>query len=117
MKKGFTLIELLTIIVIIAIIGLIAVTAVNRTIRNNRINLYCAQIENIVKAAEIWVNRNALNDLPPNISMQDLQAAGLLENEILDPRTNEEFANIMIFIIDNGHGIFSFMASGVEEEC
>lgn len=96
-KKGFTLVELLAVIVILALLAVVANSSVTNVVKNSKSDLYNTQIELIKSAAETWGLDN-IDKLPNEgtcsyITLKDLKAYGLFEEEIINPKTNKEFSN------------------------
>ena len=92
-KNGFTLIELLAVILILSLLTFLAVTSVTKVVRNSKEKLYDTQILSIKKAAESWGASN-LSLLPEDgecifITLRDLKDSGLLDENLIDPITNE----------------------------
>ncbi len=111
MKRcGFTLIELLTVIVILGVIALIAVPVVNGTIKNMRERSYQQQLENIKAAAKMWANEN-IYDLPTEenpiktLTLEFLIQNGYVEKEIVNPKTGEEFQNLVVTVTYKDGGL------------
>ena len=111
MKKGFTLIELLAVIVILGLLSLIAVPTVTNSIKKYRTNLYEVQISNIKDAARVWGSDN-IASLPSNVGgtlvlkLGDLKSAGLIDDDIKDPRTK------VLFDDDNTYVTITKTSSG-----
>lgn len=99
-KRGFTLVELLAIIVILSLLTLIGSTTVTKLVKNSKEKLYDAQIELIKVAAESWGSNN-LDKLPVEtgeckyITLKNLKTYGVLEDDIINPKTNKEFSDDM----------------------
>ena len=99
-KRGFTLVELLAIIVILSLLTLIGSTTVTKLVKNSKEKLYDAQIELIKVAAESWGSNN-LDKLPVEtgeckyITLKNLKTYGILEESIINPKTNKEFSDDM----------------------
>ncbi len=111
MKRcGFTLIELLTVIVILGVIALIAVPVVNGTIKTMRERSYQQQLENIKAAAKMWANEN-IYDLPTEenpiktLTLEFLIQNGYVEKEIVNPKTGEEFQNLVVTVTYKDGGL------------
>lgn len=106
-KKGFTLIELLGAIVILSLLALIAVPAVTKTVKDNKQKLYDTQLENIRSSAKAWGADN-IDKLPDDgaciyFDLGTLKEAGLVENDIKDPR-NSKLLEDSMFIKITGNG-------------
>lgn len=98
-KKGFTLTELLATIIIISLLVLLASNAISVVVRNSKNELYDTQMELIISTAKVWGTNNI--DMIPNsnqcayLTLGDLKGFGLLEESIINPKTNEEFSDEM----------------------
>jgi len=106
-KKGFTLVELLGAIVILALLSLIAIPAVTNVVKSNKQKLYDAQLEGIRSSAKAWSSDN-INLLPENgcivVYLDQLKAAGFVENDIKNPKNGELLENnIYVEITANGN--------------
>lgn len=96
-KKGFTLLELLAIVVILALLAIISGTVFTKAVKESKEELYNKQLESIKLAAEAWGTENLLK-LPDDgeckyITLKNLKEYGLLDKDIKNPKTNEEFSN------------------------
>lgn len=93
-KKGFTLVELVSVIVIISLIALVITSAINKTIQNNKEDLYQSQLENILTSAQLWSSNNP-DKLPEEegeiyrLTVRDLIEAGLIEQNAKNVKNSE----------------------------
>lgn len=99
MKKGFTLMELLAVIVIIALISLLSIIGVSNIVYKSKDDLYNNQLVLIEKAARNWGAEN-IDKLPNEdeclyLTLSSLKIYGLLDDNILDPRTNDKIPDTM----------------------
>ena len=99
MKKGFTLMELLAVIVIIALISLLSIIGVSNIVSKSKEDLYNNQLVLIEKAARNWGAEN-IDKLPNDdeclyLTLGSLKIYGLLDDNILDPRTNDKIPDTM----------------------
>ena len=110
-KSGFTLAELIGIIVILAVIALITITSVTNIMKENTEKLYQIQINNIITSAKTWASSHVF-ELPENddeyieLTLLQLKEAGLVEENITNPKTEQLFSNdlkIRITKIDNNY--------------
>ncbi len=95
-KKGFTLIELIVTIILLGIVGMIVIynmTSVSRTSKETEYERFIAAVKS---AASVYadLNPDAFNDLYVNraflyITAGDLISAGLLDDELTNPYTEE----------------------------
>lgn len=122
MNKGFTLIELMAVVFILGIISCIAVIAVDKTIKDNKENLYKAQISNIEDAARAWGNAH-INLLPEekgeaiSIPLIVLKQDGLLIKDFKNPKNEDLFFDNMYIDIsyESGNYIYNVIEdSGTE---
>lgn len=113
MKKGFTLVELIAVIFILGVIMTIAVVAVDKTIKDNKEQLYEIQISNIEDAARTWGNAH-ITLLPDenggaiSIPLLLLKQDGLLDNDFKNPKTEELFPNNMYIDISYENGVYNY---------
>lgn len=96
-KNGFTLVELIAVIVILGLLALIANSSVVNVVKNSKSDLYNTQLKLIESAAESWGNDN-LDKLPNDgeckyLTLANLKNYGLMEEEIINPKTNKEFSD------------------------
>ena len=96
-KNGFTLVELIAVIVILGLLALIANSSVINVVKNSKSDLYNTQLKLIESAAESWGNDN-LDKLPNDgeckyLTLANLKNYGLMEEKILNPKTNKEFSD------------------------
>lgn len=96
MKKGFTLTELLAVITLLGLLSLIVVPVVDKLIKDSEDDLYQTQIKNIETGAKNWASENIFS-LPENSgeyvdkTICDLEAAGFLELDMKNPKTDKIF--------------------------
>lgn len=95
MKKGFTLVELLGVIALLGILAVLVVPAVNKTIKNSRETLYQTQIDTIKEAAKTYSYKFPKSIPDGNeifyVTVGQLVEAGLLEDQIENPKNKEMF--------------------------
>ena len=95
MKKGFTLIELLAVLVLVGVLALIGSVSVTKLINSSKTKSYQKQINNIEKAAKIYVTKNGHflqenDDFETYITIEEIQKAGYLpKDDITDPRNGK----------------------------
>lgn len=95
MKKGFTLIELLAVIVLIGVLAIIGSISVTKLINSSKTKSYQKQVNNIEKAAKLYVTKNGYflqetDGFETYITLEEIQKAGYLpKNEIIDPRNDK----------------------------
>ena len=105
-SSGFTLVELLAVIIVLSLLSLLASTAITKLVTDSKNDLYETQILSIEAAAKEWGSDN-LNRLPDAgncayITLHDLKVDGLINPNVLDPRTNEAISDdLKIKIISN----------------
>ena len=105
MKKGFTLIELLAVIVILAIIALIATPIVLDIITDSKASAKERSIENIEKAAKLYVvsEYETKNESAPSvITIGELKSKGYIQN------TDEDDNNKVFVYMNDTDYIFYY---------
>lgn len=107
--KGFTLIEILGVLIILGLISLITVPVVTNILKENKERLYDIQIKNIENASRNFVAENILSlDLGEGekigIKLGKLKQLGYLEENLIDPNTEEDFNDETSIIIENISG-------------
>ena len=98
-KKGFTLIEILIVISLLAIITTSSFIAFRSINENSKNNDYTKLVEEFKTTAEVYVDKN--EELRKNIynkeinyydvTLNMLLKDGLIENDIVNPKTNKKF--------------------------
>ena len=100
-NKGFTLIEILGVLAVLALLSTIIIMSVNKSLKDSKETLYQVQIEEIKNAASMWRTDN-IEQIPNvgyhSITLRDLQNAGYINNEIINPKTDKELNNFTIKI-------------------
>lgn len=96
-NKAFTLVELLAVIVILSLLALITSTAITNIVSDSKKELSDTQMALIKTAAKTWGSDN-VPSLPQvgscsYLTLQDLKDYGLLDENINDPKANEEISN------------------------
>ncbi len=96
-NKGFTLIELLGVIFVLGILALVSTVSITSIVKNSKEDLYETQMSSIKMAAETWGSEN-IDKLPLDseckiLTVLDLKNYGLLDEELLDPNTNEKISD------------------------
>lgn len=104
-NKGFTLIEVLGVIVILSMLVVIGVRSITNIVKKSKIELSELQIESIKASAKALANDNILY-LPSSnkckyITLDDLYEYGYFEDEVIDPKNNEEYNNIYVSVCAN----------------
>ena len=110
MNKGFTLVELLAVIVILSLLAALASTSVTKIVKDSKSDLYDSELVSIKSAAEAWGASNP-NKLPDTgyckyITLKELKESGLLDESIINPKTNKEFDNDMVVKITNKKTVY-----------
>ena len=119
MKKGFTLVEVLSVLVIISIFTTITIISVNYSINRSRERAYSENIEKIKASFHGWALEN-LENLPKGdeIFFYDfdlLFSEGIIEGEIIDPRTNEPMSGCIMFSYNENTS--QYVIKYDEDEC
>lgn len=115
-KKGFTLVEIISTLVIIGLIGLVIGINLNKSFKTNEIVEYNKFLNMVESAADIYVTsaseiKNALNDSKGYyiISIYDLQYAGLLDPELINPKTGKKIEpGTKVKISNDANGLLAF---------
>ena len=104
-KKGFTLVELLGVIILIAIIISIVFPGVAGVLRKSKKTIKDIQINKILDSAYDYTLKNT-NQLPEKdevmyITLNELKKESLVDNNIKDSTTNENFPDDLVISIAN----------------
>lgn len=97
-KNGFTLVELLAVVVVLGLISLLTVPVVDRILRDNREKADDVNVDTILNAAYDYVQQNpskipeSNNDATTEFTLEDVINAGLLKEDITNPKTNTSYA-------------------------
>lgn len=97
-KRGFTLVELLAVIVVLGLISLLTIPVVDRIIKDNREKADDVNVDTILNAAYDYVQQNpskipeSNNDATTEFTLEDVIKAGLLKEDITNPKTNAFYA-------------------------
>lgn len=116
-KNGFTLVEMMTVIIIMVTLGIIAVFSITGIVKNSTDKLYQLQINSILDASRTYAvkNNNILSD-NNEITICDLKRSSLLESDLKNPKTEEQFDNSLIIkIVRNSDGEFDFSFDGTSK--
>lgn len=118
-KKGFTLIEIMAVIIILSIIALIVVPLVTGSIKSSKDKLYDTQIENIKSAAKSYMINLDLDDTQNKmlVTIEELKKLGLVDKDIKDPRTGEEFNKCLTVEVTKNGNIYDYNIIDDIEDC
>ena len=101
-KNGFTFIEILGVITVLALISTIILISVSKSLKESKEKLYQVEIENIKSAASMWKTDN-IELIPDNgyylITLKDLQDNGYIKEDLINPKTNENFDKTLLIEI------------------
>ena len=109
-NKGFTLAELVGVLVILAALILMAIPTVTKNIKEATENAYNEQLESIKLSLQLWLNDNPKpnNGESITITLSQLKYAGLVEMDMINPKTEKLFPNDMELVITNNKGIIEY---------
>ena len=101
-SKGFTLIEMLGVIIILSLLVVIGAKSISTIVKKSKAELSELQIESIKESAKALANDNPLY-LPSigkckYITLDDLYEYGYLTDEVINPKTNEEYTDIYVSV-------------------
>lgn len=104
-KKGFTLVELLGVIVIISVIIGLVFPSVTNTIRKTKETIRDIQINRILDATYDFTLKN-ISSIPNEgtvkyITLNQLKKENLIDNDIKNSISNEEYPNDLVISIKN----------------
>lgn len=125
-RNGFTLVELLAVIALVAIFLLVTIPTVDSVIKKQKNRLYNIQLKNVTEALKTWGNMN-ISLLPEEdnasitVTLNDLKEAGLVEDDLANPKTDKCYLNSKAFTITkNGEGyiyIVDELIDGTSADC
>lgn len=112
MKRGFTLAELMGVLVVLALIGMIAIPSVTNTIKENKKNICKISFSNIIEETKGWASDN-MEKLPSqnestDVFFSDLLKYGYSEDNLVDPKTKEEFGSEWKVVITKTNNRFEY---------
>lgn len=104
-NRGFTLVELLAVLVILAVIFVMVFPIVTNILDQSQETMEDAQISKILNSTYDYTLKN-ISLLPEYgntnyITLNELKNKGLIDSDIKDPQTNEEFSNDLVISIKN----------------
>lgn len=125
-NKGFTLVELLAVVGLIAAFALVTVPTVDSILKRQRQNLYNTHKKNVTDALKTWGNMN-IELLPEEehdfitVTLSDLKTAGLINDDMANPKTKKCYANSNSFTITKEKGSYIYtvddLVDGSESDC
>lgn len=125
-KKGFTLVELLITIGLLALLGTTITISLNRTLKQQKDNNYDDFLKKVNSASNMYAtnNKDILNSLYTNkgyvnIKMKDLIDEGLLNDNTINPQTNQKVDEnelIKVLLDASGTIIIEYPIAAVEED-
>lgn len=100
-KKGFTLVELLAVFVILGAILLLVIPAVTDVLKQSKETITGTQINKILDSAYDYTlkNINKLEEDTLYITLNELKKEGLIDSDIKDIKTKEEYPNNLVISI------------------
>ena len=104
-KKGFTLAELLGVIVILGILGIVAIGTIERNIQEGRLKTCKSQAKNIIEGAKMWQIDNPTDNTTNCIKISELIAGGYIEEDLVNPMTEEKYNNDTCVNLRDGYKI------------
>ena len=115
-KFGFTLVELLAVIVILGVLALITFPIIDGTIKNSKEKALASTIKSIEDAAYNYSTKNDIGyqTYYKKITLDELAKAGLLDNEIINPVTNNKMNGCVLYKWDETYKQYEFK---YDEEC
>lgn len=99
-KNAFTLVEMLTVVVILVTLGLVAIFSITGIAKKSTNELYEMQREAVIDAARIYAIERG-SELANNnqITLCDLKKRNLIDEEFINPKTEERFDDSLIIEI------------------
>ena len=112
-KNGFTLVEMLTVIIILVSLGLISIFTINKIVKRSGDDLYDIQVNTIKEAARNYAVKNGSTLGASNErTICDLKRNNLIDEDLVDPRTEKPFDESLIIKIINDNSNYKIEFDG-----
>ena len=116
-RNGFTLIELMAVIIILAVIALIVTPLIIGGIKESKEKLYDTQLENIKSAAKSYmIDLDLENDSTLTLTLDELQKAGYVKEDIKNPKTGESFNKCLLVSVERKDNAYEYEVIDTEDE-
>ena len=116
-RNGFTLIELMAVIIILAVIALIVTPLIIGGIKESKERLYDTQLENIKSAAKSFmIDLDLENDSTLTLTLDELQKAGYVKEDIKNPKTGESFNKCLLVSVERKDNAYEYEVIDTEDE-
>ena len=114
-RNGFSLAELLAVIVLLGIISIILVPNITKLLKDSKEDLYNKQIKVIELATKLWAtdkeNKIFLvnnQEWPYIVTLGDLQDASYIDENIVNPNTDENFSDSTLIYINYENNQYTY---------
>lgn len=116
-EKGFTLVEVLAVVMILSITYLVVTPLITGSIKESKDKLYEIQLENIKSAARLhMINFDLEDGETTTITLDALKKYGLVEKDIKNPKTGNEFNSCMLVKVKRIGDIYEYDVI-TEDDC